>query len=91
MRKVTENSMSSIVNVAGNDCGAIVFSIRAASARHCGHLIATRPREAKARRADSESRFLAMKKFSYARPARRIAARESRIFARIAQHRFATR
>src|SRR4051794_1881918 len=50
---------------------------------------ATRFHQAKACRADSESRILAMKKFSHTTPSRRIGVRENRIFARIAQRRFA--
>jgi hypothetical protein len=89
MRIVPENSTSTIVNIARNPCAADVSAILAAHARRRIRRIATRRRETKARRADSESRILAMKKFSRATPSRRIGVRQNRIFARIAQRRFA--
>ena len=46
--------------------------------------IATRQRQPKARRTDSESQLLAMKKFSRAPASRLIGARQNRFFARIA-------
>jgi hypothetical protein len=52
--------------------------------RRAFELKVTRRRRLTAYRADSESRFLAMKKFSRLTAARRIAARQNRFFVRIA-------
>src|SRR4051794_19577381 len=89
MQIVPENSTSPIVNIAGNACAADALDIGAARAQRRERLVATRPPNTKACRADSESRILAMKKFSRAAPSRRIGARQNLISARIAQHRFA--
>jgi hypothetical protein len=77
--------MSANVKITGNACAADVFFIRLQRAQHFAHAVATRRAPPKALGADSESRFLAMKKFSSGATARRIGARQNRIFARIAE------
>src|SRR6185437_2531906 len=74
----------SIVNIAGNACPAGAFVIHASDEHRAFDPDATHRCRLKATRADSESRFLAMKKFSRLTAARRIAARQNRVFARIA-------
>jgi hypothetical protein len=85
MRIVRENSTSAIVKIAGNACAADVFVVRTLNERRIAHLDATHRYKLKALGADSESRILAMKKFSCAEPSRLIGARQNRFFARIAK------
>src|SRR5206468_5230293 len=68
---------------------AAVFVIHTFNAQRCRSISATGSLHSTARGADSESRILAIKKFSRAMPPPRIGARQTRAFARIAQHRFA--
>jgi hypothetical protein len=84
MQKVREGPTSAIVNIAGSDCAAGVFVIRALINRRVSNVAATHRWPPKARCADSESRILAMKKFSCPPASRLIAARQNRFFARIA-------
>jgi hypothetical protein len=91
MRIVRENPASANVKIAENVCAADVSLIPLQRAQHRVHIIATHRVQPKARCADSESRILAMKKFSCAKPSRLIGARQNRIFARIAKRRFARR
>jgi hypothetical protein len=84
MRIVRENATPAIVNITGNTCAAGIFVIHAL---HCGYaiaVIATQRRRLKPRCTDSESRFLAIKKFSCWTASRLIGARQTRFFARIA-------
>jgi hypothetical protein len=84
MRKVREKSASAIVKIAGNTCAAGVFVIREIDALQSQHAIATHRAALKAGRADSESLFLAMKKFSWFSRWRLIGPRQNRFFERIA-------
>jgi hypothetical protein len=84
MQVARENTAIANVNIAGTHCAAVVFVIHALIDRHAFGITATRQDKRKARCADSESRFLAMKKFSCSPASRLIAARQNRIFARIA-------
>jgi hypothetical protein len=74
-----------IVNMTGNTCAAVVFTTHALNDRHAIAVIATHRHRRKALCADSESRILAMKKFSCSAASRLIAARQNRFFARIAR------
>jgi hypothetical protein len=84
MRKVREKSASTFVKVAGNACAAGISLILTIDELHARHATATRHDASTARCADSESRFLAMKKFSCRSHRRRIAARQNQFFERIA-------
>jgi hypothetical protein len=84
MRKVQERPASPFVNIAGSDCAAAVSAIRAFDDRRAIDLIATHRCRPKARCVDSESQILAIKKFSQLARRRLIAARQNRIFGRIA-------
>jgi hypothetical protein len=85
MRIVRENLDSANVKIAGNACAADVFLTRLQCTQHVAHAIATHQAQPKVLCTDSESRILAMKKFSCATTSRRIGARQNRIFARIAK------
>jgi hypothetical protein len=76
--------MSAIVNVARNTCAAVVSLIHTSYVRSTIDVVATRRYRRKASLADSESRFLAIKKFSCTTAWRLIAARQTRFFAGIA-------
>jgi hypothetical protein len=89
MRIVRENLDSANVKIAENACAADVFFILLQCAQHLAHAVATHQTPPKALCTDSESRILAMKKFSVKDASRRIGARQNRIFARIADSRFA--
>jgi hypothetical protein len=84
MRIVRENPTSSNVKIAESTCAADVSLTQLQRAQHPVHIAATHRAQSKAPCADSESRFLAMKKFSCAETSRLIGARQNRIFARIA-------
>jgi hypothetical protein len=84
MRVVRENTMSAIVNVAGNTCAAVVSLIHTSCVHSTIDVVATRRYRQKASLADSESRFLAIKKFSCTTAWRLIVARQTRFFAEIA-------
>jgi hypothetical protein len=66
-------------------CAAIVSAIRASFDRHIADVIAALECRFKARRTDSESRILAIKKFSCPPASGLIAARQNQFFARIAE------
>ena len=89
MQIVRANSMSTIVKIAESDCAAGVSSLHIESEQGAASIDATHLRRRKGLGADSESRILAMKKFSCAEPSCLIAARQNRFFARIAENRFA--
>jgi hypothetical protein len=84
MRIMREKPIPSIVNIARSACGAGVFVIHAFDDRRANDVIANRRRRPKARCADSESRFLAIKIFSCSPASRLILARQNRFFARVA-------
>jgi hypothetical protein len=75
--------MSAIVNIARNTCAAVVSLIRTSHVRIAINAGATHRSRQNAVVADSESRFLAIKKFSCTTAWRRIAARQTRFFAGI--------
>jgi hypothetical protein len=69
--------------IAGNAYAAVVFVIRDIGDRYA-MTVAGHPKSgSNSARADSESRFLAIKKFLRPTPSRLIDARQTRIFARI--------
>jgi hypothetical protein len=76
--------MPPIANIAESSCAAGIFVIRAMYDRYAFDVVATHRWRPKALCADSESRFLAIKKFSCPPASRLIGARQNRIFARIA-------
>jgi hypothetical protein len=81
---VRENATFTIVDIAGSDCAAGVFAIFTSDYRYAIDVIATHRCRLKACCADSESRFLAMKKFSRLPALRLIGARQNRFFEGIA-------
>jgi len=82
---------AAIVDVAGSGCATVAFAIHAFNEWHAVEVIARRRTGSKAPCADSESRFLAIKKFSRSPASRLIVARQNRFFARIERGRFAGR
>jgi hypothetical protein len=64
MQEVQVSSAFAIVKIAGNACAAALFAICAENAKCVRAFIASRARPLKERCVDSESGFLAMKKFS---------------------------
>src|SRR3981189_1082832 len=84
MRYERENPTPPTVNIARSACAAGTSVIDSLKSRRAVDVIATDRDRLKARCADSESRFLAIKKFSWSTASRRIAARQNRFFARIA-------
>jgi hypothetical protein len=84
MRKVREKSASTFVKVAGNACATGISLILTIDELHLHHATPTHHDASTARCADSESRFLAMKKFSCGSHRGRIAARQNQFFERIA-------
>jgi hypothetical protein len=84
MRVVRENTMSAIVNIERNTCAAGISLIHTSYADFTIEVVATRRCRQKAPLADSESWFLAIKKFSCTTAWRLIAARQTRFFAEIA-------
>jgi hypothetical protein len=84
MRVVRENTTLPIVNIAGSGCTAGTSSTHAFEQRSAIDAVATHLHRLKARCADSESQFLAMKKFSRRPALRLIVARPNRFFERIA-------
>jgi hypothetical protein len=85
MQAACENATQANVNIEGNACAAGVFVIRTLIDCCAIDVIATHQCRLKARCADSESRFLAIKKFSCSPASRLIGARQNRFFARIAR------
>ena len=84
MRIVREIAASAIVTIAGNPCAAGVSCTRIIDASHSHHASASRRDRSEARCADSESQFLAIKKFSGFPHRGRIGPRQNRFFERIA-------
>jgi hypothetical protein len=80
---VRYNPMSSIDNLTRNDCAAVVSLIHASLTCCAITSVATDRSRQNAVAADSESWFLAIKKFSCTTAWRRIAARQTRFFAGI--------
>jgi hypothetical protein len=74
-----------IDNVAGSGCATVVFAIHSLDDRRDIEDVAHHQNRANWRCADSESRFLAIKKFSRSAASRLIVARQNRFFARIAR------
>jgi|UPI00055C9830 hypothetical protein len=83
MRIVREIATPVIFNIARNACAAVLFVIRALNYRYVIDGIATDRQQLKADCADSESRFLAIKKFSWLRASGRIVDRQNGFLARI--------
>jgi hypothetical protein len=77
--------MLGIADVARNACFAGVFVVIASRHQEAIDSIAPPHGPPKAPCVDSESRFLAIKKFSRPAPLRLIDARQNRFFARIAR------
>jgi hypothetical protein len=84
MRIVREIATPAIVNIARSACAAGLFVIHTMNYRHAIDGIATHRYQLKAGCADSESGFLAIKKFSWLRASGRIVDRQNGFFARIA-------
>src|SRR5712671_153644 len=84
MRDERENPTTPTVNIARSACTAGTYVIDSLNDRRAVDVISTDRDRLKARCADSESRFLAIKKFSWSTASRRIVARQNRLFARIA-------
>jgi hypothetical protein len=84
MQVVRRNAMSAIVNITRNACAAVVSLIRTLLVDRMIDVTATHRRRQKAVVTDSESWFLAIKKFSCITASRLIAARQTRFFAGIA-------
>jgi hypothetical protein len=84
MRVVRENAMPAIVNITRNTCAASVSVIHPSGAGSAIDVVATDQGRQKAVATDSESRFLAIKKFSCTTAWKRIGARQTRFFAGIA-------
>jgi hypothetical protein len=64
MRETQQQPTSAFVKIAGKPCAAAISPILARGARYAPAAIVSRLEGQKRRRADSESRFLAMKIFS---------------------------
>jgi hypothetical protein len=84
MQKVPQRPTSAFVNIEGNACAADVSLIRDNNDRCVFDVTATQGCREKAAGMDSESQFLAIKKFSWSQRWRLIGARQNRIFGRIA-------
>jgi hypothetical protein len=84
MQIVRENSTSAIVKIVESRCAAGIFGIRMRRELRVIEARATHREASKTTAADSESRSLAMKKFSRFRRQRLIRARQTAVFARIA-------
>jgi hypothetical protein len=81
----TRKQATATVDIAGNACAAGVFANDAFDDRLAADIIAHRGNRQRADCVDSESRVLAIKKFSCPPPSRLIGARQNRFFARIAR------
>src|SRR6476661_396183 len=84
MRDSLEKPMPPAVNIARSHCAAGIFVIHSLDECRAVDVVATDRGLPKACCADSESRFLAIKKFSWSTASHRIAVRQNRLFARIA-------
>jgi hypothetical protein len=80
MRDRRENPTPPTANIAGSTCAAGISIIDTLKDRRAVDVIATDRGQLKARCADSESRILAIKKFSWSTASRRIVARQNRFF-----------
>jgi hypothetical protein len=80
-----ESTTSTTINIEGNACAAGIFIICTFNDYGSIDITATHRKPPEARRTDSESRILAIKKFSCSPASRLIGARQNRIFARIAR------
>jgi hypothetical protein len=78
------NALHAFANIAGSACAAGVFAILSFNDRRAIDAMAVRRCRQKARVTDSESRILAIKKFSCPPASRLNAARQIRFFERIA-------
>jgi hypothetical protein len=76
--------MPAIVKSTRSDCAAVVFEINTSGNRRAIPRVAIARSALNRACADSESRFLAMKKFSRRPASRLIDARQNRFFTRIA-------
>ena len=85
MRIVRANSTSAIVKITESGCAAGISALHIGNEQHPASINATRLHQRKALGVDSESRILAIKKFSCEERSRLIAARQIRFFARIAE------
>jgi hypothetical protein len=79
-----QNIADAILEIAGNNCAAGISSIHLPSDRCTIDVVTAAQSWLKGGCADSESRFLAMKKFLRLAALRLIGARQNRFFARIA-------
>ena len=79
-----ENPTRMMVRIAESACAAVVSTVGSLIYQHVAAVVATHEHLSEVRCADSESRILAMKKFSCPPASRLIAARQNRFFARIA-------
>jgi hypothetical protein len=79
-----EKATSAIINIARKSCAADISAIRTSNNRSAFSVAAIHRRGQKAPFADSESRLLAIKKFSCTTASRLIVARQIRFFAGIA-------
>src|SRR6266403_3140759 len=84
MRDEREHPTLPTANIARSDCAASISVTDSLKDRRVADIIATDRGRLKARCADSESRLLAIKKFSWSTASRRIAVRQNRFFSRIA-------
>jgi hypothetical protein len=84
MRTARKKPMQAFVDIAGIACATDVFVIDAFDALHASDVAAPRRGWRKVRGADSESRFLAIKKFSCRPASCLITARQKRFLMRIA-------
>jgi hypothetical protein len=82
MRAAQENAKWTTVDIERNTCAPAIFDIGVFDDGDTLCLNATHRCRLKARCTDSESRFLAINKFSCKPPSRLIAARQSRFFTR---------
>jgi len=78
-----ENPQLAIRDIARSDCTTAVFLIHAFDDRRGADVIAGRRSGSNTRCVDSESRILAIKKFSCSPASQLIVARQSRFFERI--------
>jgi hypothetical protein len=85
MLSAREKPMIALVNIARSACATGVFANCAFNDQRLRDVIAPRRDRRKTGCTDSESRFLAIKKFSRSPASRLIAARQNRFFARIAR------
>jgi hypothetical protein len=84
MQVVHKNATLPIVNIIGSDCAAGISVIHTLLHQCAIDVVTTHRWRSKACCADSESQFLAIKKFSCSPALRLIAARQNRLFAGIA-------